>query len=60
MQGKGNNTYTAGYEGKWSTTPTKWSNEYFNNLFDFSSQNQKRDQSSWQCQMPYTATTHGT
>jgi catalase (peroxidase I) len=35
MQGKGNNTYTAGYEGKWSTTPTKWSNEYFNNLFDF-------------------------
>ena len=35
MQGKGNNTVTAGYEGHWSTTPTKWSNEYFNNLFDY-------------------------
>jgi catalase (peroxidase I) len=35
LQGKGNNTYTAGYEGQWSTTPTKWSNEYFNNLFDY-------------------------
>ena len=35
MQGKGNNTYTAGYEGQWSTTPTQWSNEYFNNLFNY-------------------------
>jgi len=35
LQGKGNNTFTAGYEGHWSTTPTKWSNEYFNNLFDY-------------------------
>jgi catalase (peroxidase I) len=35
LKGKGPNTYTAGYEGQWSTTPTKWSNEYFNNLFNF-------------------------
>ncbi len=35
LQGKGPNTYTAGYEGQWSTTPTTWSNEYFNNLFDY-------------------------
>jgi len=35
MKGKGNNTFTAGYEGEWSTTPTTWSNQYFNNLFDF-------------------------
>jgi catalase (peroxidase I) len=35
MQGKGNNTFTAGYEGQWSSTPTKWSNEYFQNLFKY-------------------------
>lgn len=35
MKGKGVNTFTAGYEGQWSTTPTTWSNQYFNNLFDF-------------------------
>lgn len=35
MQGKGPNTYTAGFEGAWSTTPTQWSNEYFNNILDF-------------------------
>ena len=33
--GKGANTFTAGFEGKWSTTPTAWSNEYFNNILNF-------------------------
>jgi catalase-peroxidase len=25
----------AGFEGSWSTTPTKWSNEYFRNLLEY-------------------------
>jgi catalase-peroxidase len=35
LSGIGPNTFTAGFEGKWTTTPTVWSNEYFNNLFNF-------------------------
>lgn len=33
--GKGNNTWTSGFEGAWTLTPTQWSNMFFNNLFDF-------------------------
>jgi catalase-peroxidase len=33
--GHGNNTITSGLEGAWTTTPTKWSNNYFENLFGF-------------------------
>ena len=35
--GKGNagDTITSGLEGTWSTTPTKWRNNYFENLFGF-------------------------
>ncbi len=35
--GKGNagDTITSGLEGAWTATPTKWSNAYFNNLFDY-------------------------
>jgi catalase-peroxidase len=33
--GNGENTITSGLEGAWSTTPTKWSNNYFENLFGF-------------------------
>ncbi len=35
--GAGNaaDTITSGLEGSWTTTPTKWSNNYFENLFGF-------------------------
>ena len=33
--GNGVNTITSGLEGAWTTTPTKWSNNFFENLFGF-------------------------
>ncbi len=33
--GKGGDTITSGLEVTWTTTPTKWSNNYFENLFGF-------------------------
>ena len=33
--GCGANTITSGLEGAWTTTPTKWSNNFFENLFGF-------------------------
>jgi catalase-peroxidase len=33
--GRGAHTITSGLEGAWTTTPTKWSNNFFENLFRF-------------------------
>ncbi len=33
--GHGEDTITSGLEGAWTTTPTKWSNNYFENLFGY-------------------------
>ncbi|MFN8886376.1 MAG: catalase/peroxidase HPI, partial [Cyclobacteriaceae bacterium] len=33
--GNGVNTITSGLEGAWTTSPTQWSNNYFENLFGF-------------------------
>ncbi len=33
--GKGGDTITSGLEGAWTTTPTQWSNGFFDNLFGY-------------------------
>ncbi|CAM9679082.1 unnamed protein product, partial [Ectocarpus fasciculatus] len=33
--GKGNDTWTSGIEGPWTTTPTVWDNQYFHNLLNY-------------------------
>jgi catalase-peroxidase len=33
--GKGEHTITSGLEGSWTSTPVRWSNDYFKNLFKF-------------------------
>ena len=33
--GNAGDTITSGLEGAWSTSPTEWSNSYFDNLFDY-------------------------
>jgi catalase-peroxidase len=33
--GKGGDTITSGLEGTWTTTPTQWSNNFFENLFGY-------------------------
>lgn len=34
-KGSGADTITSGLEGAWTTTPTKWSNNFFENLFGY-------------------------
>jgi len=34
MKGVGYNTFTAGFEGPWTTQPTQWTNEFFTSLLD--------------------------
>jgi catalase (peroxidase I) len=33
--GKGADAFTSGFEGPWTTNPTRWDNEYFQNLVSF-------------------------
>ena len=33
--GKGEHAITSGLEGAWTQNPTKWDNDYFNNLFNY-------------------------
>jgi len=48
--GKGNaeDTISSGLEGAWTTTPTKWSNNYFENLFGYEWELTKSPAGAWQ------------
>ncbi|MCH9655063.1 MAG: catalase/peroxidase HPI [Planctomycetes bacterium] len=48
--GKGNadDTITSGLEGAWTSTPTQWSNGYFNNLFRYEWKLVKSPADAWQ------------
>lgn len=35
QSGIGNDTITSGLEGAWTSTPTQWNNEFFDNLFNY-------------------------
>lgn len=48
--GKGNagDTITSGLEGAWTSTPTAWSNGYFDNLFNYDWELTKSPAGAWQ------------
>ncbi|TWT46679.1 catalase/peroxidase HPI [Botrimarina hoheduenensis] len=57
--GNAGDTITSGLEGAWTTTPTEWSNGYFNNLFDYEWQLVKSPAGAWQW-TPADAAAQGT
>ena len=57
--GKGADTITSGLEGAWSSTPTSWSNGYFDNLFGYEWQLTKSPAGAWQW-TPKEASAKGT
>ena len=46
--GKGVHTITSGLEGAWTTAPTKWDNNFFENLFDYEWELVKGPGGAWQ------------
>jgi catalase-peroxidase len=46
--GNGEYTITSGLEGAWTTSPTQWSNNYFDNLFGFEWELTKSPAGAWQ------------
>ena len=46
--GKGGDTITSGLEGAWTSTPTQWSNGFFNNMFGYDWELSKSPAGAWQ------------
>jgi catalase-peroxidase len=46
--GKAGDTITSGLEGAWTKTPTEWSNNFFENLFEFDWELHKSPAGAWQ------------
>ena len=46
--GHSENTITSGLEGAWTTTPAKWSNDYFKHLFELEWELTKSPAGAWQ------------
>lgn len=46
--GRGGDTITSGLEGAWTSTPTQWSNGYFDNLFGYDWELTKSPAGAWQ------------
>ena len=57
--GKGADTITSGLEGAWTSTPTEWSNGYFDNLFGYEWELTKSPAGAWQW-TPKDASAKGT
>ena len=47
-KGKAGDTITSGLEGAWTSTPTQWSNGYFENLFEYEWKLTKSPAGAWQ------------
>ena len=47
-KGKGADTITSGLEGAWTTTPTEWSNNYFENMYEYEWELVKSPAGAWQ------------
>ena len=46
--GKGNDTFTSGIVGPWTTTPTIWDNQYFHNLLNYTWEKHIGPGGAWQ------------
>jgi catalase-peroxidase len=57
--GKGADTITSGLEGAWTSTPTSWSNGYFDHLFGYEWEPTKSPAGAWQW-TPKDASAKGT
>jgi len=46
--GKGDDTITSGLEGAWTSTPTRWDNGFFKNLFEYEWELTRSPAGAWQ------------